>query len=451
MSDLGLKRILVFGLGATGQAVLAAGASLGAEMFACDDKAQDASVPLLSADNVLRQNFDCCVVSPGIPPAHALVRSLEERGVPVISEIELAGLVARAPIAAVTGTNGKSTTTVLAGRMIEASGRRTFIGGNLSAEGYDLPLITAAMQAAPEDAIVAEVSSFQLERCYRFRPKAAALLNITEDHLNRYATMDDYAAAKLRIFRAQTSTDFCICGLDDPGVRMRVGETAGRRLCFSAQQEVEQGAFQRGEELVLRFGGREDVICRAGEMKLWASYDRLNVLAAACVAAAMGATLEGIRAAATTFEGLPHRMEDCGLLDGVRWLNSSMCTNPAAGRAAVRAVGEKYPSIVIAGGADKGMDFQAWGEAVAGAARTLILIGQDAPVLAEAARAAGMADIRHAATLQDAMELARSLSRPGDAVILAPAMASFGEFTNFRDRGQKFRETVEQFRTEAGQ
>lgn len=453
------KKLLVVGLGATGLAVARAGSALGARILAYDDREQardraaeelaGLGLSMITSEEAAHLQFDLCVASPGIPPSNHLLRTLEARGLPVISEIELAWLISKAPIAAVTGTNGKSTTTVLAGKMIEASGRRTFIGGNLSAEGYDLPLITAAAQAEPEDVLVAEVSSFQLERCYRFRPRAAALLNITPDHQDRYTSLDGYAEAKMRIFQAQEPPDTAVLGWDDPVVR-RLGDRLGsRKLWFSSQEELSEGAYLRGEELILRIEGCEERIALAREMRMWTSFDRLNTLAAACIALAMNAPVEAIHSAAISFAGLPHRMEDCGSIDGVRWFNNSMCTNPAAGSAAVREVASAFPAIVIAGGAGKGLDYGAWGSEISRSATALILIGQDSDVLARAAEQAGMKDIHRAPSLRLAMELARSIARPGDAVVLAPAMASFGEFTDFRDRGRKFKEICESFCTEA--
>lgn len=457
MVELSGRRMLILGLGATGLAVATAGHAAGALLFAYDDNSlpslQDGldalQVRLLSREEASREPFDLCIASPGIPPDNKTLNLLLNKGISVISEIELAYQLSSAPIAAVTGTNGKSTTTVLTGKMIEASGRKAWIGGNLSAEGYDLPLITAATQSSPEDVLVAEVSSFQLERSFQFRPRAAALLNVTEDHLNRYADVTEYAAAKGRIFQAQQPDDFAILGADDPVASSFGTRVRSRVLWFSGQQEVEQGAFLRGENMVLRADGSEHAFARTTELGLWASYDRLNVLAAACAAWAMGATIEGIRTAAVSFTGLPHRMESCGTVDGVLWLNNSMCTNPAAGLAAVRAVAERYPAVVIAGGAGKNCGVEEWGRAVAQSARSLLLIGKDSDLLGRAAREGGLRDVRFFESLEAAMKEARRLARPGDAVVLAPAMASFDQFSDFRDRGRKFKGIVESFRTEA--
>lgn len=461
MMDISGVRMLVHGLGLSGMAVIRAAVPRGASVCACDDRDEARAamlpeltrlgVPLLTPDEAASGEFDLCVVTPGVRPGNALVSALERRGVELISEIELAARLAPCPIAAVTGTNGKSTTTVLAGLMLRASGLRCGIGGNLSAEGYDLPLITAAVSEPAHDALCAEVSSAQLERCYQFRPKAAALLNITPDHFDRYAGMDDYAAAKMRIFQAQHETDFAVLGLDDPMASALGAGVRARKLWFSARQEPNEGAFLRGDALVLRFEGDEQEFCRTGEMRLWAPHDWLNAAAAACIARAMGATIHGIREAAVTFPGLADRMEHCATIGGVRWINSSMCTNPAAGAAAVRAVAERFPAVVIAGGAGKKLDYAEWGEAVARSAKRLLLIGKSASDLQQAAEAAGANSIEMFETMREAMEAARCLAQPGDAVILAPAMASFGEFQNFRERGRVFRQIVSTFGKEAEQ
>ncbi len=451
------SRILVLGFGATGRAVAEAGRKLGAKVCVYDDapaaedgaRPEDAGVERIGRSDIETLDVDVCVASPGFPPGHPVLEGLLRRGVRVISEIEFGFLLCRAPVAAVTGTNGKSTTTVLAGRMLEASGRRVFIGGNLSAEGYDLPFVTAALQAGPDDVIVAEVSSFQLELCFTFRPKVAALLNISEDHLNRYCGLEEYARAKMRIFQAQTSGDCAVLGADCPNVRRFAGRLPSRVLRFSVAEEVEEGAFLRGEELVLRLDGLEHPFARVQETALWAPYDRWNLLAAACVAAAMGASVEGIRAAALSFRGLPHRLEDCGVVDGVHWINSSMCTNPDAGSQAARAVAGRFPLILIAGGAQKDCGYAEWGRAAAECARAVVLTGRDRGVLREALEAAGRHDALEADTLEEAMAAARRLARPGDAVLLAPAMASFDQFSDFRHRGRVFREIVERYRREA--
>ncbi|BCW98378.1 MAG: UDP-N-acetylmuramoylalanine--D-glutamate ligase [Armatimonadota bacterium] len=457
MSALPGNRLLVLGYGVSGRAVAEAARQIGCsihvydDVFGTDGKAAPADLvgTAVALEDLSTLPIDFCVASPGIPPMHSALQMLRRRKVPVIGEIELGSLLCRAPVAAITGTNGKSTTTVLAGRMLQASGRRCFIGGNLSAEGYDLPFVTAVMQAGPEDVIVAEVSSFQLELCFTFRPRVAAFLNISEDHLNRYSSVEEYAEAKMRIFQAQTAEDFAVIGVDCPLVRRLADRISCRKLGFSALDEVREGAFLRGDELVLRLEGREEVFARTGETALWAPYDRLNLLAAACVAAAMGATPEGIRQAALSFKGLPHRLEDCGMAGGVRWINSSMCTNPEAGAEAARAVAGRFPLVLIAGGAQKECGYADWGRIVAECARSVILVGRDRNVLRNALEDAGRRDALEARSLAEAMEIARAAARPGDAVLLAPAMASFDEFSDFRHRGRVFREIVERYRREA--
>lgn len=459
-------RILVFGMAASGLASARYASTRGALVYAWDDcfgdagpdssvlqKLQECNAHPITSASLSSDPYDLAVVSPGVPLQNPGLRQLLSRGIPCISEIEFAWMNTRAPIAAITGTNGKSTTTVLAGRMLQASvddPQMVRIGGNLSAEGYDLPLISAVDAADDEGWLVAEVSSFQLELCFRFRPKAAALLNVTEDHLNRHPTFKDYVDAKMRIFLAQGPEDYAVLGLDCPAVREAAQNISARKLWFSLEREVEEGAFLKDGEYLLRLDGRDIPFARLGQTGLWTGYDRLNILAAACVAWSMGATAEGISRACREFRGLPHRMEDCGEVDGVRWINNSMCTNPAAGIAAVRAVAEFWPVTVIAGGKQKDCDYTQWGRMMAQSARRLILIGEDAPLLAEAACAGGLREITHAPGLPEAMQVARSLSKPGEAVALIPAMASFGEFSNFKDRGNRFRQIVDSFRSSEG-
>lgn len=455
---------LVFGVKVSGMAAAQVLLRRGAKLWVWDDaileepeKVQSAlaeltklGVPAATFDEVRTAPYDFCIVSPGIRSDNPLLLDLETRGVRVLSEVEAAYLISPAPIAAVTGTNGKSTTTVLAGRMLEASGMRTWTGGNLSAEGYDLPLIQAADQAREGDVIAAEISSFQLEQSHNFRPRAAALLNVSPDHMDRYNSFDEYAQAKMRLFQSQLADDIAILGWDDLWLRERSHSITSQLHWFSGTEEVAQGAFMREEQMVLRMHGEEVAFAHASELRLWAHYDRLNVLAAACVARGMGASIDGIHEGAVTFRGLPHRMEHVGTVQGVLWLNNSMCTNPVAGAAAVQAVARKYPVIVLAGGAGKDLRYSAWADAVAASARHLVVFGRDAAKLEIPAREAGLQDVLKAGTLKEAMDLARSVARPGDAVVLAPAMASFDEFQDFRHRGRAFKEIVELFRMEAG-
>lgn len=466
MISLNGRRILIFGLAASGLAAAGFASDRGAKVFAWDDcftesgpdeallqKLQGCNARPVSPASLREDSYDLAVVSPGIPLDNPNLCQLRSRGLPCISEIEFAWMNTGAPIAAITGTNGKSTTTVLAGRMLQASvatPEKVKIGGNLSAEGYDLPLISAVDQTTDDGWLVAEVSSFQLELCFDFKPRAAALLNVTEDHLDRHSTFQHYLDAKMRIFQAQNSDDFAILGLDCPAVRQAASRVAARKLWFSVNQQVDEGAYLKSGEYLLRVDGIETPFARVGQTALWTSFDRLNILAAACIAWSMGATIQGISRACREFGGLPHRMEDCGEVNGVRWINNSMCTNPAAGIAAVEAVAEFWPVTVIAGGKQKDCDFSQWGRRVAEKARRLIVIGEDAPLLAEAAKAGGLQEITHAPGLPEAMKLARSVASHGEAVALIPAMASFGEFTNFKDRGQRFRQIVESFRKQEG-
>jgi len=250
----------------------------------------------------------------------------------------------------------------------------------------------------------------------------------------------------MRLFQRQTGEDTAVMGWDDARVRELSGGIAARKMWFSGTEPVESGAFLQGDRLLLRAEGETQLIATTSELALWTWYDRLNTLAAACVAHGMGASLEGMRSAARSFTGLSDRMEDCGEIGGVRWLNNSMCTNPAAGRAAILAATQRGPVILIAGGARKGLDYTEWGGDAASLARTVVLYGDDADILKDAIGVGGQASVIRVADLREAMRIAREQARPGDCVVLAPAMASFDQFGDFR-----FREIVNEFRTEAEQ
>lgn len=454
-SDYADKTVVVIGMARTGVATVEALKSLGANVIWCDSKpASELTDSLADARRMGVEarpgtdvpdyaGVDLVVTSPGVRATAAPLLEAQRKGVPVISEIELAYQLSPAPIIAVTGTNGKTTTTVLIGRMLQADGRDTYIAGNVAAGDLKLPLVAAAMQARADSAISAEISTFQLEWIQSFRPKVGLLLNIGRDHEDRQ-TPEEYAALKASLFRYQNQDDFAVLNADNSLVMTRTADVKSRKLLFSRLIEPGEGAFVRGDDLILRLNGTERTICARGDIRIPGEHNVENVLAASLAASAFGACDEAISSAIREFNGVEHRMELVDEIDGVRYINNSMCTNVEAIVRSIEAMDR--PVVVIAGGKDKGSDWSPFGEVVKHRVKRLVLIGASAPILEEAVRGAGYGEIDNASSLQEAFELARSSAQVGDAVLLAPGCASFDMFKSFEERGDIFKRLVREAR-----
>src|SRR5574341_173459 len=378
---------------------------------------------------------DLVVISPGVPFRWEALDRARRRGIRVIGEVELASWFLRAPVLAVTGTNGKSTTVTLVGLILEASGRRAFVGGNLGTPLCDAALASyesrQAVTAAPYDYIVAEISSFQLETIEGVHPWVAALLNITPDHLDRYRSEADYAATKARIFENQTGDDFAVLNLDDERVTGMSRNLRARLLGFSCLRPVGgDGAWVEGDRIVARIRARQEEVCRRSEIRLIGAHNLSNALAAVAIGLLCDCPLEAIRRVLRTFPGLEHALETVHERHGVRFVNDSKGTNVDATIKALESL--EQPTLLIAGGRDKGGDFARLAEPIRRRVKRLILIGEAASRIEEA-----MGDfdrVRRADTLRDAV--------PGDVVLLSPACASFDMFADYQDRGRQFKALV---------
>jgi UDP-N-acetylmuramoylalanine--D-glutamate ligase len=362
----------------------------------------------------------------------------------VVGEQELASWFVTAPILAVTGTNGKSTTVTLVGLLLERSGKRAFVGGNIGQ-----PLCEAALASyqwkgqgtgaqGPYDYVVAEVSSFQLETMVRFHPWVAAILNVTTDHMDRYDSVEDYVAAKARIFENQTSDDFALVNLDDVRVAGLAQRSHARTVAFSRTQRVGEGAFLDGDRLLVAIGGRTQEVCRLGEIRIPGGHNQANAMAAATIGLLCGCPVESIRDVLRTFPGLEHALEIVRERQGVRFVNDSKGTNVDATLKALESF--DAPIVLIAGGRDKGGDFARLREPILRRAKQVILIGEAAGRLR--ATLSGFDRISDAGSLREAVEAAACEAVPGDVVLLSPACASFDMFADYRDRGQQFKELV---------
>ncbi len=458
------KRIAVIGLAATGLATARVLRDLGASVCIYDSKPETALSPerlaearslgdgvtlALGNNSVDWERTDTVIPSPGVPRSAAPLVEAQERKVPILGEIEVAYRIAKAPILAITGTNGKTTTTALLGAICRESGRATWVAGNIAEDaGVRLPLIEAAMLAPEDSVIVAEISSFQLEWVSTFRTQIAAWLNIANDHLDRHKDFDEYARAKARLFAAQGAADTAVLNADDETV-MQYAQAAGagdRRL-FSLRSPVASGTYLEGETLyAVSSGAAPIVLMRRGDIPLPGFHNVANILAASAMALAFGIKPETIRAAVRKFTGVAHRLETVATIDGVRYINNSMCTNPAAVAASLEAA-EGMPVVAISGGQHKGGDLTQMAAALVERTRSVVLIGASAKEIGEALdrearRADKPLDVSYAATLEEAVEQAASIATAGDIAMLIPGCASFDMFTGFEHRGQVFRDAV---------
>jgi UDP-N-acetylmuramoylalanine--D-glutamate ligase len=388
---------------------------------------------------------DAVFISPGVPIDSKFVQIAEELGKPVIGELELGFVFTEAPVVAITGTNGKTTTTALTGLMFKRAGFDTHIVGNIGD-----PLSAHVHEIKPEDVIVAEVSSFQLESIHTFRPKVSMILNITPDHLNRHHTMEAYTDMKARVFENQRGDDVAILNWDNPPTRVLADRIKCRVMYFSRKEEVPAGCFIRDGRITFKdFDGVETAMGRTEEVRIPGDHNLENALAASAAALCMGASPMAVRHSLAAFEGVEHRLEFVTEAAGVRFINDSKGTNPDASVMAVRAM--TLPTIIIAGGYDKHTGFDDFIASFAGSKIAgMVVVGDTAEQLASAAAAHGFAPVEHAATFRDAVYKAYSMAHPGYNVLLSPACASFDMFKDFEERGRVFKQIATEIASESG-
>lgn len=438
--ELVRSRTLVLGLGRAGTAMAGFLVRLGARVFGYDaDPAVLAgtAVRRLAASGMkvvsrpLGARADWTVVSPGISDDSDVVTALRRKDAAIVDELDLASQLVGGELVAVTGTNGKSTTTALIAEMLRAAGKRVFVGGNL-APGRPL---SAALGRARRDYYVVEVSSFQLERTRWLAPRVAVILNITADHLNRHRSMERYAECKARILDRQSGDDWAVLNRDDRLVMAAARRGAAKRRYFSLRTRVPGAFLQRGG---LYFDGER--VARSADLELFGRHNVANALAALCVARLLGVGSPAVRRALRRFRGLPHRLEPVRRLRGVTYLNNSMCTNPAAGITSLEAFDKKV--VLITGGREKGLPIDDYVAAVARRARWVVLCGENGPRLAGLLSRTGFDRFVVTDNLRRAVAAAEARARPGDIVLFSPAFASFDQFRDFRERGRTFQKEV---------
>jgi UDP-N-acetylmuramoylalanine--D-glutamate ligase len=379
------------------------------------------------------EKADLIVASPGVPLALEPFQKARAAGVEIISEIELAVRFLRGRLIGITGSNGKTTTTTLIGGLLKNAGLPAQVGGNIGT-----PLVTLVDGSRDDGFTVIELSSFQLEAVQSMRLFAAVLLNLTPDHLDRYASMDDYAAAKARIFLNQTAEDLAVLNADDERVAAMRAQTKAHVIFFSRQRELAAGIFLRGAEIISRSEDCERTLITRSEIGLRGAHNLENVMSALAVGLACGVSPDSLRATIRSFKGVEHRLEFVAAIKGVDFYNDSKATNVDA---AIKSL-EAFPGhlIPILGGKDKGSDYAPLAALVTERCEQVILIGAAADKIAAAL--SQTKPLHRAATMPEAVELGFRLARPGDTVLLAPACASFDMFDNYEHRGRVFKEAV---------
>jgi UDP-N-acetylmuramoylalanine--D-glutamate ligase len=440
MEGIANQKVLVLGLGATGCSAANFCIARGASVLAADERGEDQFAELENLDPRVDhvfgvpfpdpRDFDLVVPSPGVAPER-----YRDRARRVWGDIELAYRSFAAPIIAVTGTNGKSTTVRLLEELLCAAGARARAAGNLGTPALELV-------GEPLDFAVLEVSSFQLETIETFRPAIAVILNITPDHLDRHGSFDAYASAKGRLLANQRDTDTAVLNLDDPTVAALAQDASGRVFPFRTQGAVSPGAFLDAGAVVLCKEDAAPIRISLDAMQLTGRHNRENALAA--LAAVYAAGVDPVRAAdaLASFANLPHRSEFVGQVRGVRYIDDSKATNPGA---VIRSLAEFSENLIwIAGGRDKNLAFEALADAAAKRVRAAVLIGESAKKLESAL--GGRVDVCSAESLEEAVQRASQLAQPGDVVLLAPACASQDQFRDFQERGERFRAAVGELR-----
>ena len=444
--ELNNKRVLVVGLGRSGVASALFLQSRGAKVTVSDSKPEDQlrqEIPVLLDHGIAVetgrhgertfQNQDMIVVSPGVPfDAQPLVQA-RALGEQVIGEIELAAEFLSGPIVAITGSNGKTTTTTLVGEILAKSGRKTLVGGNIGT-----PAVSLVAKATPETVTVLEVSSFQLETIRTFHPKIAVVLNVTPDHLDRHRTFEAYAGAKARIFENQQEHDVAVLNADDPTCVAMAGQIKAPVFWFNRKREVDHGTFLRQGMVQFRGESSEREIMPVAEVPLKGAHNVENVLAAICAAELMGCQADSIRTAVREFKAVEHRLEYVATVRGVEYYNDSKATNVDA---TIKAL-ESFPRNLhlILGGKDKGSDYTVLNSLLRERVRCVYTIGAAAEKIEK--HIAGATKIASSGTMDHALAQASRNAQAGDIVLLAPACASFDQFQNYEHRGRVFKELV---------
>lgn len=451
--DVKGKKVLVFGAGKSG--IGAAGLLLReqAQVVLFDGNAEqdpekireklpaDSCVEILLGELPEEKmgELDLAVLSPGVPSDLPVVQRMKEKNIPIWGEVELAYQAGKGEVLAITGTNGKTTTTSLLGEIMKAWKDDVQVVGNIGTA-----YTSVALDTTEDTVTVAEISSFQLETIDTFHPRASAITNITEDHLNRHHTMEEYIRVKERITENQTMDDVCVLNYEDEILRAfgekLLREQKVRVMFFSSRRVLDEGIYYQDGAVYLAHGREKELVVRTDDLKILGLHNFENVMTAVAMAYDAGVPMEKIREAACAFQGVEHRIEYVCEKDGVVYYNDSKGTNPDAAIKGIQAMNR--PTLLIGGGFDKQSTYESWIRSFDHKVRYLVLIGETKEKIARTARQEGFQDILMADNLEEAVRICAEKARPGDAVLLSPACASWDQFDSYEQRGEKFKEYV---------
>lgn len=449
------KNVLVFGSGISGEAACALllkeeakvilydgndklnSEEIRAKIEGGDSESLEIVLGTLEGDRKeeLLDKLSLVVMSPGVPTDLPIVNEMREKGLPIWGEIELAYVFGKGDVLAITGTNGKTTTTSLLGEIMKNYAQSSFVVGNIGN-----PYTSIALQTREDSVIVAEMSSFQLETIQTFRPRVSAILNITPDHLNRHHTMEAYVNAKKNIAKNQTEDDYCILNYEDRLTREFGEEIKANVLYFSSQRKLEEGIYLEEGNIIYNYGGVKETICHVDELQILGTHNHENVMAACAMAAVYGVPVDVIRESVKVFKGVEHRIEYVTEKKGVTYYNDSKGTNPDAAIKGIQAM--KRPTVLIGGGYDKGSEYTEWINSFDGKVKKLILLGDTKEKIAADAEKCGFKDYMFVDSFEEAVLTAAKIAESGEAVLLSPACASWDMFPSYEVRGEKFKEIV---------
>ena len=443
------KKVLVFGAGKSGIGAADLLDAVGACPILYDGKADLDKESVLHKTNgkynlqiyagelpqAVRENLDLVVLSPGVPTDLPIVKSFYEQDLPVWGEVELAYETGKGEVLAITGTNGKTTTTALLGKIMKDARDSVFVVGNIGT-----PYASKALEMKADTITVAEISSFQLETISKFAPRVSAILNITEDHLNRHHTMEEYIRVKELITSNQGPDDVCVLNYEDEVLREFGKHIVPKTVYFSSARRLEQGIFLEGDQIILCTENEEIPVVKTGDLKLLGIHNFENVMAAVAMAYYAGVDMDSIRKSICEFTAVEHRIEYVTEKNGVAYYNDSKGTNPDAAIKGIQAMNR--PTLLIGGGYDKESSYDEWIQAFDGKVKYLVLIGQTKEKIKEAAKRNGFHNIILCEDLREAVQVCADKANAGDAVLLSPACASWGQFDNYEQRGERFKEYV---------
>ena len=445
--ELKNKRVLVVGLGKSGVASALFLQARGARVTVSDTKSEDelrGEIPKLLDQGITvetgghgERTFsaqDLIVVSPGVPVDVPQLRQARQLGIPVVGEIELASRFLKGQLIAITGSNGKTTTTALTGEIVSMGGWESVVGGNIGT-----PAISLVDEATEDSYVVLEVSSFQLETIQTFHPKMAVVLNVTPDHLDRHRDFQSYVNAKTRIFENQTKDDVAVLNADDDNCVGMATKARSRKIWFSREKEIETGAWIKENRIIYREDGSDREIMPVAEITLKGAHNLENVLAAVCVGMLVQSEPHRIRRAVQEFKAVEHRLEYVATVRGVDYYNDSKATNVDATIKALEAFSANIHLIL--GGKDKGSDYSVLNDLLRQRTKRVYTIGAAAEKIES--QISGSTEVVHVGTLEAAVRRAAATANPGDVVLLAPACASFDQFENYEERGRVFKQAVQ--------